>query len=827
MIISINWLKKLTAIDTPIDELASLIGARLVEIEEIVDLSSKYEGAVVAKVVECTKLENSDHLNVTKLDDGGVTVDVERDENGNVQVVCGAPNVRTGIMVAWLPPKSVVPSTARDAEPFVLDARKLRGVMSNGMIASERELDLSDDHEGIMELEDSLAAGTPLANALELDDFLLDIENKSLTHRPDTFGIVGFAREVAGIQGKPFSTPSWLKTGQQKPTGDNSIAGIKIAIDDEKLSARYQAVVLSNIDATKKSPAAMSTYLSRVGTHPMNAVVDITNYLMYLTGQPLHAFDYDKVVALAGEDVTLSVRAGRENETLALLDGRTITLTPEDIVIAAGDKAVALAGAMGGASTAIDSTTTRVILESATFDLYSLRATQMRHGIFTEAITRFTKGQPAELTEPVLVEAIHLMEQLVGASQSSAIADVYPKTQRQDEITLSAAQVNAVLGTRLTADAMKTTLENVEFVVEMSGDEMRVIAPYWRADIHIVEDVIEEIGRLTGYDSIAPVLPNRTFAAVSPSAFDEVRRTIRTIMARAGANEVFTYSFVHGDVLKKALQKPENSYRIANSISPDLQYYRQTLTPSMLQHVHANAKAGYDDFALFELNKIHNKIHGLDEEGVPGEIHSFALTVSRKNASGAPFYQAKALLEFLAKQLGLTLSYAPLSEDPGYPITAPFEPRRSAYVTEVQSGEFLGIIGEYKTSVVKNFKLPAYSAGFELGAQLIGQAVAARHSAYVAPSKYPGTERDICFQVKTDVAYDAIATAATKVLIGTNLETKLSPIDIYQPQAAETKNVTIRLTLTSHERTLTADDANKIASDVASAVINATAAVVV
>lgn len=827
MIISVNWLKKLTAITAPVDELATLIGARLVEIEEVIDLASKYKGAVVAKVVECEKLENSDHLNVTKLDDGGVTPDVERDENGYVQVVCGAPNVRVGLLVAWLPPKSVVPSTAADAEPFTLDARKLRGVMSNGMIASERELDLSDDHEGIMELSDSIAVGTSLINALELDDCLLDIENKSLTHRPDAFGIIGFAREVAGIQGKQFTTPKWMQLDQQKPVGDGSIADVTVAIDDEKLSARYQAVVLSNVDASKKSPTAMSTYLSRVGTRPMNAVVDITNYLMYLSGQPLHAFDYDKVVKLVGENVKLSVRAGRENETLELLDGRTITLTPEDIVITAGDKAVALAGAMGGASTAIDETTTRVILESATFDLYSLRATQMRHGIFTEAITRFTKGQPAELTEPVLIEAVRLMEQLVGATQASAIADVYPQPQRLAEIIVSSQQVNAVLGTNLTVHDMQSTLQNVEFTVEVNGDELRVTAPYWRADIHIAEDVIEEIGRLTGYDLITPVLPQRTFAAVAPSAFDQTRQEIRKIMARAGANEVFTYSFVHGDILKKAQQKPENSYRITNSISPDLQYYRQSLTPSLLQHVRANAKAGYDDFAMFELNKIHNKVHGLDEEGVPGEVNSFALTVARKSAAGAPFYQAKALLEFLATQLNLTFSYTPVTEDPEYPITAPFEPRRSALVTEIQSGEFVGIVGEYKASVARNFKLPAYAAGFELGSEAIEHAIAMRQNSYVAPSKYPGTERDICFQVKADVTYDAVAQAARSVLGETGLETRLSPIDIYQPENAETKNITVRLTLVSHERTLTADDANKIASDVAAAVINATSATVV
>jgi len=211
MIISVNWLKKFTDIDGSVEELATLIGARLVEIEQVINLGEKYQGVVVAHVVECAPLEGSDHLNVTKIDDGGVVPDVERDENGYVQVVCGAPNVRAGLTVAWLPPRSTVPETFATSEPFVLSAKPLRGVVSNGMLASARELDLYDDHSGILVIDKEAAPGSSFAELYELDDYLLDIENKSLTHRPDTFGVIGFAREVAGIQGKPFQTPAWLE----------------------------------------------------------------------------------------------------------------------------------------------------------------------------------------------------------------------------------------------------------------------------------------------------------------------------------------------------------------------------------------------------------------------------------------------------------------------------------------------------------------------------------------------------------------------------------------------------------------------------------------
>src|SRR5690606_38224343 len=318
---------------------------------------------------------------------------------------------------------------------------------------------------------------------------------------------------------------------------------------------------------------------------------DATNYLMMLTGQPLHAFDYDKLVKVAGGTADIRVRGGKQGEKLALLDGREIKLSENDIVIAAGDTAIGLAGAMGGASTEISENTTKIIIESATFNLYNLRATQMRHGIFSEAITRFTKGQPAGLGAPVLADAVRLTCEWAGAQRVSDVAESYPGKQEPQPIRLSLQKnINGLLGTNYTAEQVVSTLTNVEFTAVASGDELTVTPPYWRSDIHIPEDIAEEVGRLNGYDAIASVLPKRDFAAVRPSQFDEVRAAMRQALVRGGANEVFTYSFVHGDILQKAGQKPEDSYRLTNSLSPDLQYYRQSLTPSLLGAVHPNIK---------------------------------------------------------------------------------------------------------------------------------------------------------------------------------------------------------------------------------------------
>lgn len=820
MIVSVKWLQDYTDIDMSIDELATLIGARLVEIEETVDYGAKFKDVIIAKVVHCVPLEGSDHLNVTKLDDGGVRRDVERDENGLVQVVCGAPNVRAGMMVAWLPPGSIVPETYDTNEPFILGARKLRGVMSNGMIASARELALSDAHEGILDIGDYADPGASFVDFLHLDDTLLDIENKSLTHRPDAFGVVGFAREIAGIQGRQFETPKWLKaTDPTLPEGNVSeFPEPKVTIDNPELSDRYQGVIVTNVDGKMKAPMTQQTYLTRVGVRPISAIVDMTNFLMLETGQPLHAFDYDKLAAVNNGQIDIHVRAGRVDETLALLDGRTITLTPDDIVIANGETAVALAGAMGGAATEVDENTKTIFLESATFNLYNLRATQMRHGIFSEAITRFTKGQPAELTAPVLAMGAKLLGTLMGGQPASRIVEAYPGKKEPVVIELALEKVNGVLGTALSADDVAQTLRNVEFEVETRG-ALHVTVPYWRNDIHIPEDLIEEVGRLRGFDSIRPVLPTRDFTAVAPDTFDELRSRIRHILARAGGNEVFTYSFVHGNLLEKAGQMRDNSYRITNSISPDLQYYRQSLTPSLLHNVHGNIKQGYDAFSLFELNKVHPKQHGLTDEGVPREVDMLGLVVAgKKSPDGAPYYQAKRLLDFLAEQLGLELAYTPIEAEPGFPVTAPFDYHRSALVTDKKTETFLGIVGEYKPAVKKAFKLPEYSAGFELGTRDIFDAVRKLTSDYTQMSRFPGTERDICFQVSHSVPYAEIVEAAKKALQAEPLTTSVEPVDIYQPDSELIKNITLRLALVSHERTLTSEDASAVVAKVIEAV---------
>ena len=817
MIISVNWLKKFVPDLPEIDELSKLIGARLVEIESIENLNEKYKDVVIVRVISAKKVEGSDHLNLCKIDDGGKRDGVERDENGFVQVVCGAPNVREGLFVAWLPPKAIVPETF-GGENFQLSARKLMGNMSNGMIASLRELGLGDEHDGILEIspetfENGLQAGDSFAEKFELNDYLLEVENKSLTHRPDCFGIIGFAREVAGILGQKFVEPDFIK---QSDFGFevNNDKSIVIDVQDSEICERYTAAIFDVSDILKNPNLTLEkTYLLRSGMRPIDIITDLANELMLETGQPLHTFDFDKLAKInGGKNVKMTVRKAFENEELELLDGRKIKMSQNDIVIATGENdenAVALAGAMGGKSTEIDENTTRILVESATFNLYNLRNTQMRHGIFSEAITRFTKGVPEMMSRKVLdLFGVQLLA--LGGKSLSEIADskgdfYYNKS----EISVSKDKINQILGTNFSSEEIQKTLENVGILTKNDNSEIFVV-PFWRNDLHIEEDLIEEVGRLNGYDNIKLQLPKRTFRAVKKAKIDLLQSEIREILVSSGANEILTYTFVHGDLLKKAGQDPKNAYKIVNSISPELQYYRQTLMPSLLSKVNQNIRTGFSEFAIFEMNKITEKTLGLNEENVPFEQKKLAF-VYTKNKGENVFFEAKNYAEFLFKKLGLKVEFIKFDLSKS-PLSTEFEPKRSALiqVSNPKGKKILGVIGEFKKKIQKALKLPESTAGFELDLGILLENTGRTSVKIKDFSKFQSVERDISINVDELRQFAEIFEIFKDIsseFKGVEIET--SPIDIFN-NGDGTKNISIRFKVTPFEKTLNGDEIRDI-----------------
>ncbi len=736
-----------------------------------------------------------------------------RREDGLVQVVCGAPNVSAGVMVVWLPPGATVPSTF-DSEPFVLEARELRGAVSNGMLASAKELAIGDSHEGLLLLDSDAMPGANFAKTYGLNDLIIDIENKMFTHRPDCFGQLGVAREVAGILGQQFTSPGWYTQSNvaDAPQVDSSL--LKVTNEIPELCPRYMLVAIDNV-VIAPSPVWLQTYLARVGIRPINNIVDMTNYIMVLTGQPLHAFDYNKVAV--NDQVEIVVRNPRQDEQMTLLDGKTLQPRPEAILIATPEKAIALGGVMGGGNSEIDDNTTRILIECANFDMYNIRRTSMQHGIFTDAVTRNNKGQSEWQCAPVLAKAIELVQQLCsGAAVMGPVIDNHTERRKNTHVSITAAFINSRLGLSLSAETMSKLLTNVEFSVDTDGDSLRVLAPFWRTDIEQPEDVVEEVGRLYGFDQLPLVLPKRDITPAVQDPLLQLKTRIRNSLVRAGANEVLTYSFVHGNLLDKVTQKREQAFTVSNALSPDLQYYRLHALPSLLDKVHGNIKAGYDKFAIFELNKGHNLMHKDDAEGgVPTEIEFLDFVYASKTSKGgAAFYDARKYLDTLAADLGLTLSYAPIPEDPHVPVADPYDYTRSAFVSVAEDGQFLGMVGELKASVVKALKLPKHTAVFTVGPQQLLLSTSKAAHRYEPLPRFPKIEQDVCYKVASTVSYAALADLVHQTLSDHKPEhTRLTiaPLDIYRREDdVEHEQITFRIGLASYQKTMTDSEMSEL-----------------
>jgi phenylalanyl-tRNA synthetase beta chain len=419
------------------------------------------------------------------------------------------------------------------------------------------------------------------------------------------------------------------------------------------------------------------------------------------------------------------------------------------------------------------------------------------------------------------------MSEWSGAKSVSKVADAYPLSQEKISVGTSVDDINGILGSKFSYSDIAETLNNVEFGIEKTEEKIQVTIPYWRGDIHIIEDVAEEVGRLTGFDNIESTLPLREFIATKPTEFDEFKSMLRQLLVRAGASEVLTYSFVHGDVIKKAGLNPSNSYQVINSISPDLQYYRQTLTPSLLDLVHPNVKQSYESFALFEMNKTHAISDGLNDEKVPVESERLALVVVDKYQTGASYYSAKRIFDYICNEIGVTATYEPIENQQDHQVMVPFEFRRSARFVDADLRKCNGVIGEYTRSVAKAFKLPEHTAGFDIDVKGLFAMYKNGGRKYTPISRYPYSERDICFKVNQTTKYSQVIDAAEHALQTVPLESNLVPVDIYQPGDSETKNITIRLRVVSHDHTLTGDEVAEAVETVSRLVIEQTGAEVV
>lgn len=808
MKVNLGIVKKYTDVTLSTDELVSKVNSQLGGVEEIIDFQVKYKDALIVRVVACEKHANADKLSVCMIDAGRKEL---------VKVVCGAPNVHADMWAIWLPPSSTVPSSFDDKKPFVLDAREIRGEMSNGMLAAADELAIGSDHSGIIELTNRdiapdssvtvLKAGQRFADVFGLAEVTIDIENKMFTHRPDLFGQLGVAREISGIQNKKFASPKWYNQAipTSKPTADK--LDLSVSNDAKKVVPRFMVAVMNDV-VVAPSPMWLQAALVSMGSKPINNVVDVTNYVMLTTSQPTHAYDYDTL-----QGSSISARMAKKGESVKLLNGKSYDLAPEDIVIADSTAPIGLAGIMGGLETEVSNNTTRIVLEVANFDMYAVRKSSMRHGLFTDALTRFNKGQSPYQNHVVIERLISLMQDVCGAALASQVFDIGAKLPAQTVVTTTEPFINERLGSTLSIGEIATLLKNVEFDVKTSKNQLAVTPPFWRTDIELAEDVVEEVGRLYGFGNLPHDVPLRPTNAAIKNQTIETKKHVREVMKQLGANELLTYSFVHENVIKRASQNVDEAYKIYNALSPELQYYRLSVLPSLLDKVHMNIKAGHDSFVLYEIGKGHNKLASLNDELLPTEQQFIdVIYASKLTSASAPYYVVRRYAEQLLGSFGKELVCKAIEKPLNDYVTAPFDLSRSALL-ETRDGLFIGIAGELKQSVVKDFKLPASCAALSLDFAALQRLYEERSTTYVPLSRYPSITQDISLKVPHDTNYESVKSLVEMVTntVENNLRITISPLTIFVPATDKShKTITLRLVVTSSDRTLTDKDVSKI-----------------
>ena len=667
MNVPLSWLRAYVDVDMPVDQLAhrlTMAGIEVGGVEQVGGWTDCYVGHVLA----IEPHPNADRLRLCTVDIGGE----------ELQVVCGAPNVAEQQKIAFAKVGATLFNThSGKVEP--LKAAKIRGVTSEGMICSVLELGIGEEHDGILVLPDDAPIGTPLADYL--GDAVLELEVTA--NRPDCFSVVGVAREVAAITGTTVTEPD-----ETYPEAGGPIeAQASVEIADPELCARYTAALLTGI-SVGPSPEWLQDRLMRAGQRPINNIVDVTNYVMLETGQPLHAFDFDKV---AGGRII--VRQAAQGEKHVTLDGVERELAPPMVVIADPEKAVGLGGVMGGANTEVTPETRNILLESASFHPFNTRRTADDLKLRTEASLRFEKGWRQGLPPVGLRRAVKLMLEVAGGEAAKGIIDVYPQRQEPARLTLTRVRMEQVLGVSIPMPEAARTLNALGIPSTQTGDDtIEAEAPPWRADIAIEDDLVEEVVRIIGYDDV-PTAPLATPIPLSePNAAQAVKEEVRDLLAAIGMQEVITYSMVSAQALELARRGADGGtppMRAFNPISAEHEYLRTSLRPGLLRTLALNQRHEGLPQWYFEVGKEF-LFHG---EGLPDEREKAAGVLSGPGApsswavaeASAGFYDAKGVMEAICDRLGVSATFEPV-DDPFY------YPGRAASVSI--DGARVGELGE-------------------------------------------------------------------------------------------------------------------------------------
>ena len=812
MLVPISWLKKYVPVTDSPHELAHKLTMAGIEIGEVQVIGGDWdrEKVVVGHVLRVDPHPNADRLSLPTVDTG---------DGGTATVVCGAPNVAAGQKIAFAREGAALFSP-HSGKVETLKRARIRGVESRGMVCSPLELGLGEDHDGILVLDNEAPIGTPLSDYL--GDAVLDAEVTS--NRPDCLSILGIAHEVAAITGESVSEPDHTYVED----GPDIKSQVTIEIADPDLCYRYTASLITGVKIGP-SPQWLKDALTRAGQRPINNVVDITNYVMLEYGQPLHAFDFDTC-----KDRTIIVRAAREGEMLTTLDGEQRKLSPPMLTIADSSDAVGLAGVMGGANSEMTADTTAVLLESASFNAVNTRRTRTALDLRTDASDRFERGIRAALAPIGLRRATQLIVELCGGTAASGIIDLYPTRREPPTVRLSRARIRQVLGVDYPMSQVRRVLESlgfeeaeepgglidlIETVEAASSDErtdtLWLKVPYWRSDISIEDDLVEEVARIVGYDSLPTTMLSTAVPHWQPQPMTELKERVRDLLAAAGMQETISYSPTTLDNLSRvdALDDSNPPLRIANPLSREWEYMRTSLRSNVLNTLSYNRRiAQGDGIRIFEVGRVYVPKPEAKERDLPDELEMLVGVVSgpRFTASWAAeeadmgFFDAKGALEYALGKLGVEATYEP-SED------SIMQPGRTARVTV--GGVHLGVIGELRPGVLESFDLDAYSAAmFEIGLDALLSVTGDAQQTYTASSRFPESYRDLALVVDADVPAARIQGIINRhaLVVGS------TPFDVYTGEgvAEGRKSVAFRVVFQSDRATLTSEQVDRFQGDI-------------
>ena len=774
MNVTLNWLKTYIDFDLSASELADRLTMLGVEVESVKQLGAGLEGVVVGSVSSIQPHPNADKLVLCQVDVG---------ETEELQIVCGAPNVREGMFAPVATIGTILPIG------LTIKNAKLRGETSQGMLCSEKELGLSDDAAGLMELPTDTPLGTSLSEALGLDDVVFELE--ITPNRPDCLSLIGVAREIRAETENPLKLP----TVNLKENETDSRELTSVTIDAPDLCPRYAARVIQGVKVGE-SPAWLQQRLESVGVGVINNIVDITNFVLMEYGQPLHAFDYHKLA-----ENRIVVRRAADGEQLTTLDEAERELTADMLVIADAEKAVALAGIMGGYDSEITETTCDVLLESAYFNPSSVRATAKALGISTEASYRFERGADPGVAITALDRAAELITELAGGTVCEGVVDVYPGRQPLTRIQLRPERVNFVLGTTIETAEMMQILKRLDFDVETSRDVYQVTVPTFRSDVTREIDLIEEIARVYGYDNIPTTLPKGDIPVPPPNPKTKVHNLLKRFLLAAGMMEAVNYSFCDPNCFDKIRLTANDSLRdtlkLRNPLSPEMSVLRTTLLPSLLENAQHNRNHQTDTIALFEIGGVFiQNSEQKEPERVAGILAGQIGEGVYSNPYRQPdFFDIKGLVEGILEVCGI-VDYTLQKTD--MPI---FHPGRNAEV--LLDDRRIGTFGEAHPVVLENYDLPYKAYLFECDVEgLVDTAVFTKR--FEPISIYPKVARDLAIVVDKEILSDM----PTELIYATggDIVESVRLFDVYEGEQVPEGKKSLAYTITYHSTTETLTD---------------------